>query len=238
MSKAEREVTASSPKYTPHIFAMRTCSNDSLNDCLSMQNLENLVTKLLAGRHIFASLGYRLTHRVPDSERAYIYCAPCLEHVRGALIFCQKSPKSRGVVRIDDRLQASCCSKWEDSLLKLCECLLFVYGVQKKRRAGGKKDEARLLSCLDVSWLEQRILMLTQDPSSSASENMQLYLELAEEDPRCVTLMIWTTPEHCDRLIHNAPVSSDSRGIAVPALYRLFNKPDRKWIARFSRLLA
>lgn len=232
---AHAQGTARAPEYLPFVVAMPACRYNKSGDCISFDNLHNPAASRLHEIDDRTDLVSRLTAVIPPWPnksretrwRLYIYCAPCLDLVDAALTICGR----QGVVRIDDRLQANCYHS-QDGLAKLSTYKKFLQRVREDRRAGKTDDRNWYTSYIDIAWLQQRIFSMSQH-SSTEHANMQPFFDLANDDLRCSTIIVFTASDCCDKLIRSAPVSSSFEKSVGGTVYRLVYTPDCTWTAHF-----
>jgi hypothetical protein len=139
--------------------------------------------------------------------RVYVFTAPCSCAVRTALEVCAKENSKivRYIVRVDDRMSASCCPE-EMKLARLSSIVENIKETETSHTPGAIADWTKYV---DRVWVEQRIYQLEDDLVDQAASKTQF--ERAEEllaeiegGPKDGFVFLGEV-DHCEWMMQTAP---------------------------------
>ena len=160
----------------------------------------------------------------------YVYCAPCACAVRTALIICAdgSSEYLPYVVRVDDRISASCCPE-STKLDRLISLLTTIKEIEAGVALKTTVFNTRWIGCIDRVWIEQRMYRLEEElyaegvprfPRSPTARGEELLAEFRGEGKNIGVVFLGEL-DHCFWMLQTRPFPWKARIPKETEIYKL-----------------
>lgn len=165
----------------------------------------------------------------------HVFCPPLLQYILFALALaspdqCMGIREFRVVIHPDDRLfDADLYSAEErhDSLLQLSDYVRTYADLEELN------DSAKLATCFNQAWMDQRITALALAKRTGDSIDASEFFKESKEGAFVALTVIMSGPQVCDHITRTAPLACPNNPVQPSQIYRLQELADADDTSQF-----